>query len=136
MTQITVLCTKHHKAQQLIQPYFHKIYKWVTNNNLNINTDKTTTSLFTPNPAKYGTTKQSNTTNNKTHKNFWFYARPKANIFTTHKCNDIKTKEHLTFLKHSFLPNQDKQKSNSNNNMPQILVLRDKLVIFIANFIL
>ena len=48
--------TKHHKAQQLIQPYLHKIYKWVTINNLHINTDKTTTTLFTPDPAEYGTT--------------------------------------------------------------------------------
>ena len=48
----------------------------------------------------------------------------------------VKTKEHLTFLNHSFLPSEDKQNSNLNNNMPQILVLRDKLYTFVANFIL
>ena len=98
-TTITVLCSKHHKSQQLIQPYFHKIYEWVTNNNLNINTDKTTT-LLTPNPAKYGTTKQSNTINNKTHKNFWFFTRPKAfNTFTTYKCNNNQNKRTFNIFK-------------------------------------
>ena len=48
--------TKHHKAQQLIQPYLHKIYEWDITNNLHINTDKTITSLFTPGPAEYGRT--------------------------------------------------------------------------------
>ena len=53
---ITVSHTKHCKAQQLIQPYLHKIYEWVTNNNLHINTHKTTTTIFTPDPAEYSTT--------------------------------------------------------------------------------
>ena len=64
---------KHHKAQQLIQPYLHKIYEWATTtNNPHINIDKTTTTLFTPDPAEYGTTLSllPNTTNNKTPKNF------------------------------------------------------------------
>ena len=34
---ITAYHTKHHKAQQLIQPYLHKIYEWATTNNLHIN---------------------------------------------------------------------------------------------------
>ena len=50
---ITASHTKHRKAQQLIQPYFHKIYKWATINNLHINIDKTTTTLFTSDPAEY-----------------------------------------------------------------------------------
>ena len=53
---ITASHTKHHKAQQLIQPYFHKIYERATTNNLHINTDKNTTTLFTLDPAEYGTT--------------------------------------------------------------------------------
>ena len=53
---ITTSHTKHCKAQQLIKPYLHKIYEWATTNNLHINTDKTTTTLFTPDPAKYSTT--------------------------------------------------------------------------------
>ena len=53
---ITILAshTKHHKAQQLIQPYLHKIFKWATTNNLHVNTDKSTTTLFIPDPVKDG----------------------------------------------------------------------------------
>ena len=36
---ITASHTKHHKAQQCIQPYLYKIYEWTTTNNLHINTD-------------------------------------------------------------------------------------------------
>ena len=43
-------------TKQLIQPYLHKIYECATTNNLHINTDKTTTTLFTPDPAEYSTT--------------------------------------------------------------------------------
>ena len=53
---ITASYTKHNKAQQLIQPYLHKIYEWATTDNLHINTDKPTTTLFTPDPAEYSTT--------------------------------------------------------------------------------
>ena len=53
---ITASHTKHLKAQQLIQSYLHKIYEWATTNNLYINTDKTTTTIFTPDPAEYSTT--------------------------------------------------------------------------------
>ena len=61
-----------------------------------INTDKTTTTLFTLEPAEYGTTitkvKQLNTTNNKTSKTSWNYSRPKTNIFTTQNLPLIKAK--------------------------------------------
>ena len=53
---ITASHTKHCKDQQLIQLYFHKIYKWITTNNFYINTDKTTTTVFTPDPTEYSTT--------------------------------------------------------------------------------
>ena len=43
---ITASHSKHCKAQQLIQPYLHKLYAWATTNNLHINTDKTTTTIF------------------------------------------------------------------------------------------
>ena len=52
---ITASHTKYHKAQQLIQPYLHKIYELATTNNLHISTDKTTTTLITSDPAEYGT---------------------------------------------------------------------------------
>ena len=48
--------TKHHRAQQLIQLCLYKIYEWDTTNNLHINTDKTITTLFTPDPVKSNTT--------------------------------------------------------------------------------
>ena len=53
---ITSSHTKHRKAQLHIQPYLRKIYKWAITNNLHINTDKTTTTLFAPEPAEYSTT--------------------------------------------------------------------------------
>ena len=53
---ITTSHTKHRKAQQLIQPYLQEIYEWATANNVHINTDKITTTLFTPDPAECGTT--------------------------------------------------------------------------------
>ena len=53
---ITASHTKHCKAQQLIQPYLHKIYDWTTtDNNLHRNTEKITTTFFTPDPTEYGT---------------------------------------------------------------------------------
>ena len=99
MTQLSPYC-----APNTINPNnsFNHIFTKFMNgslNNLNINTDKTTT-LLTANPAKYGTTKQSNIINNKTHKNFWFFTRPKAfNTFTTHKCNDNQNKRMFNIFK-------------------------------------
>ena len=40
-------------ARKCIQPYLHKFYNWAKLNNLLINPDKTTCTLFTPNPAEY-----------------------------------------------------------------------------------
>ena len=53
---ITTSHTKHRKIKQIIQPYLCKIYKWAITNKLHINTDKTTTTLFTPDTAKYSIT--------------------------------------------------------------------------------
>ena len=38
-----------------IQPYLQDILKWTKDNNLLLNTDKTTCTLFTPDPAEYST---------------------------------------------------------------------------------
>ena len=75
---ITIIAshTKPLKAHQLIQPYIYKIYKWATIYNLHINTDKTTATLFTPDPGEYGTT-LSLKLNNQTPQNFWNYSRLK-----------------------------------------------------------
>ena len=40
-------------ARKYIQPYLHKVYDWTQHNNLIINPDKTTCTLFTPDPAEY-----------------------------------------------------------------------------------
>ena len=56
MTQQSQYLISISKAQHLIQPYLHKLYEWATTNNLHINRDKTTITLFIPDPAKYGTT--------------------------------------------------------------------------------
>ena len=36
-----------------IQPYIHKVFSWTKHNNLTLNPDKTTCTLFTPDPAEY-----------------------------------------------------------------------------------
>ena len=40
-------------ARKYIQPYLHKVYDWTQHNNLIINPDKTTCTLFTPDSAEY-----------------------------------------------------------------------------------
>ena len=40
-------------ARKYIQPYLHKVYDWTQHNNLIINPNKTTCTLFTPDPAEY-----------------------------------------------------------------------------------
>ena len=40
-------------ARKYIQPYLHKVYDWTQHNNLIINPDKITCTLFTPDPAEY-----------------------------------------------------------------------------------
>ena len=43
-------------AQTQVQEYLHQIYNWTQQNQLSLNTSKTTTTLFTPDPAQYNTT--------------------------------------------------------------------------------
>ena len=40
-------------AKKYIQPYLHKAFAWTNQNNLAPNPDKTTCTLFTPDPAEY-----------------------------------------------------------------------------------
>ena len=53
---ITTTHTSMSAARQYIQPYVHKVYNWTQHNNLIINPDKTTCTLFTPDPAEYNYT--------------------------------------------------------------------------------
>ena len=52
-----ITITSTHKsisvAKQYIQPYLHKGFAWTKQNNLTLNPDKTTCTLFTPDPAEY-----------------------------------------------------------------------------------
>ena len=50
---ITSTHTSTSAAKKYIQPYLHKVFAWTKQNNLLINPDKTTCTLFTPDPAEY-----------------------------------------------------------------------------------
>ena len=50
---ITSTHTSMSAARKYIQPYLHKVFDWTQYNNLIINPDKTTCTLFTPDPAEY-----------------------------------------------------------------------------------
>jgi hypothetical protein len=47
--------TQHRLAQENIQPYLNDIHTWTITNELKLNPTKTTTTLFTPDPAEYST---------------------------------------------------------------------------------
>src|SRR6476469_1742606 len=44
------------KAQETLQPYLEEIYSWTIGNDLILNPDKSTATLFTPDPAEYNKT--------------------------------------------------------------------------------
>ena len=50
---ITSTHTSTSAAKKYIQPYLHKVVAWTKQNNLTLNPDKTTCTLFTPDPAEY-----------------------------------------------------------------------------------
>ena len=50
---ITSTHTATSEAKKYIQPYLHKVFAWTKQNNLTLNPDKTTCTLFTLDPAKY-----------------------------------------------------------------------------------
>ena len=61
---ITSTHTSTSAAKKYIQPYIHKVFAWTKQNNLLLNPDKTTCTLFTPDPAEY-TSNLDLTINNK-----------------------------------------------------------------------
>ena len=61
---ITSTHTSTSAAKKYIQPYLHKVFSWTKQNNLLLNPDKTTCTLFTPDPAEY-TSNLDLTINNK-----------------------------------------------------------------------
>ena len=50
---ITYTHTSTTTANKYIQPYLHKVFVCTKQNNLTLNPDKTTCTLFTPDPASY-----------------------------------------------------------------------------------
>ena len=50
---ITSADTSTSAAKKYIQPHLHKLFAWTKQNNLTLNPDKTTFTLFTPDPAEY-----------------------------------------------------------------------------------
>ena len=71
-----------------IQPYLHKVLDWTKQNNLTLNPDKTTCTLFTPDPAEYRSHLDLNINNTAlpmaTHQKLLPYLRPKTHIQHTH----------------------------------------------------
>ena len=61
---ITSTHTSTSAVKKYIQPYLHKVFVWTKQNNLLLNPDKTTCTLFTPDPAEY-TSNLDLTINNK-----------------------------------------------------------------------
>ena len=54
-----------HTIEQRIQPYLDNIYTWTKQNDLQLNPDKSTATLFTPDPAQYSTEINLTINNNK-----------------------------------------------------------------------
>ena len=50
---ITYTHTNKSAAKKYIGPYSNKVLAWIQQNNLNIHSDKTACTLFTPDPAEY-----------------------------------------------------------------------------------
>ena len=61
---ITSTHTSTRAAKKYIQPYLHKVFAWSKQNKFLLNPDKTTCTLFTPDPAEY-TSNLDLTINNK-----------------------------------------------------------------------
>ena len=48
-----ITSTRTSTAKKYILPYLHKVFAWTKQNNLTLNPDKTTCTLFMPDPAEY-----------------------------------------------------------------------------------
>ena len=74
-------------AKKYIQPYLHKVFVWTKQNNLTLNPDKTTCTLFSPDPAEYNRNMYLKINNialpMATHGS-GFYLRSKTHIHHTH----------------------------------------------------
>ena len=76
---ITATHTSMSAAKKYIQPYLHKVFAWTKQNNLLLNPDTTTCTLFTPDPAEY-----TSTTHGNVPKGSGSYLRPTTHIQHTY----------------------------------------------------
>ena len=81
--------TRTSAAKKYIQPYLHTVFAWTKQNNLLLNPDKTTCTLFTPDPTEYTsnldlTIKNKALPHGNTPKDSGSYLRPKTHIQHTH----------------------------------------------------
>ena len=91
-------------AKDNIQPYLQEIKDWTSENNLTLNADKTTTTLFTPDPAEYKTELQLTIDNtvlptNKNPKILGLHFDPKLTYNTHIKNTTTKANSRLKILK-------------------------------------
>ena len=80
---ITSTHTSTSAAKKYIQPYLHNVFAWTKQNNLLLNPDKTTCTLFTPDPAEYTNNKQQSTTHGNAPKVLGLTLDPKL-TYSTH----------------------------------------------------
>ena len=84
---ITSTHTSTSAAKKYIQPYLQNVFAWTKQNNLILNPDKTTCTLFTPDPAEFTSNlehTQQCTTHGNAPKGSGSYLRPKTHIQQTH----------------------------------------------------
>ena len=93
------LHTQTSAARKYIKPYIHKVFTWTKQNNLTINPDKTTCTLFTPDPAEYKS--NLNLKINQTSKGYGPYPRLKTQIQHTHSQHLSTSTQATTNYKHT-----------------------------------
>ena len=81
---ITSTHTSTSAAKKYTQPYLHKVFAWTKQNNLLLNPDKTTCTLFTPDHAEYTSNLALKIKNNALPKCSGSYLRPQTHIQHTH----------------------------------------------------
>ncbi len=107
--------TDYHIAEQLLEPYLQNIFQWTTANELKLNPDKSTATLFTPDPAEYDT-KLNLTINNiliptvKNPKILESYIRPKTKLLRTRQNHQRKSRKEHQNPQSTYLYHLGKQK--------------------------
>ena len=103
---ITSAHTSTSAAKKYIQPFLHKVFSWTKQNNLTLNPDKTTCTLFTPDPAEYNSNLDLKINNNAlrmaTHPKFLGLTLDPKLTYSTHLHNiSVQAHKPLQMKKHS-----------------------------------